>query len=35
VDTENISGALRLYTRCGFRPAHSGAIYRKPLGPGD
>ena len=31
VDTENISGALRLFERCGFRPARSGAIYRKPL----
>jgi len=35
VDTENISGALRLYERCGFRPARSGAVYRKPLGLGD
>jgi mycothiol synthase len=31
VDTENVSGALRLYERCGFRPALSGAIYRKPF----
>ena len=35
VDTENISGALRVYERCGFHPAHSGAIYRKPIGLGD
>jgi mycothiol synthase len=32
VDTENVSGALRLYERCGFRPALSGSIYRKPFG---
>jgi len=31
VDTQNTSGALRLYERCGFRPARSGALYRKPL----
>jgi mycothiol synthase len=31
VDTQNISGALRLYERCGFRPVHGGAVYRKPL----
>ena len=31
VDTENVSGALRLYERCGFRPARSGALYRKPF----
>ena len=31
VDTENISGALRLYERCGFHPVRSGAVYRKPL----
>jgi ribosomal protein S18 acetylase RimI-like enzyme len=35
VDTENVSGALRLYERCGFRPARSGAVYRKPFGLGD
>jgi mycothiol synthase len=35
VDAENTSGALRLYERCGFRPAVSGAIYRKPFGLGD
>jgi ribosomal protein S18 acetylase RimI-like enzyme len=35
VDTENISGALRLYERCGFRPAFSGAVYRKPFGLGN
>jgi GNAT superfamily N-acetyltransferase len=32
VDTENISGALRLYESCGFRVARSGAVYRKPMG---
>jgi ribosomal protein S18 acetylase RimI-like enzyme len=31
VDTENTSGALRLYESCGFRPTRSGAMYRKPL----
>jgi ribosomal protein S18 acetylase RimI-like enzyme len=31
VDTENISGALRLYEDCGFHPARSGAVYRKAL----
>ena len=35
VDTENTSGALRLYERCGFRRVRGGAIYRKPLGSGD
>ena len=34
VDTENISGALRLYERCGFRPERSGSIYRKAFGSG-
>lgn len=29
VDTQNTSGALRLYERCGFRPLFGGAIYRK------
>jgi GNAT superfamily N-acetyltransferase len=29
VDTENVSGALRLYERCGFRPVQSGSVYRK------
>jgi ribosomal protein S18 acetylase RimI-like enzyme len=31
VETENISGALRLYQRCGFRQVHGGALYRKPF----
>ncbi len=31
VDTENTSGALRLYERCGFRSVLSGALYRKPF----
>jgi mycothiol synthase len=35
VDTENVSGALRLHERCGFRPARSGSVYRKPFGVGD
>ena len=35
VDTENVSGALRLYERCGFRPAASGSVYRKPFDPGE
>ena len=34
VDTENTSGALRLYERCGFRPVRGGAVYRKPFGAG-
>lgn len=33
VDTENTSGALRLYERCGFRPAFGGALYRKAFHP--
>jgi ribosomal protein S18 acetylase RimI-like enzyme len=32
VDTENTSGALRLYQRCGFHPVRSSAICRKPCG---
>lgn len=31
VDTQNTSGALRLYERCGFRPLFGGALYRKPV----
>jgi GNAT superfamily N-acetyltransferase len=31
VDAENTSGALRLYERCGYRVANSGAVYRKPM----
>jgi len=31
VDTENISGALRLYARLGFRPVESSSTYRKPM----
>ncbi len=31
VDTENISGALRVYEDCGFRPIKRNASYRKPL----
>ena len=35
VDTENVSGALRLYERCGFRPAAGGSVYRKPFELGE
>jgi ribosomal protein S18 acetylase RimI-like enzyme len=31
VDTENTSGALRLYESCGFLPVNRSAVYRKPL----
>lgn len=31
VDTENVSGALRVYEACGFRPVSRTATYRKPL----
>jgi ribosomal protein S18 acetylase RimI-like enzyme len=31
VDTENTTGALRLYERMGFRPAKRHAFYRKPM----
>ena len=31
VDTENISGALRVYEDCGFRPIKRTTNYRKPL----
>jgi len=31
VDTENTSGALRLYERLGFRPVNSSSTYRKPM----
>jgi mycothiol synthase len=31
VDTENPSGALRLYERCGFRPVSRSATYRKRI----
>lgn len=31
VDTENTSGALRVYEACGFRPLSRGTTYRKPL----
>jgi ribosomal protein S18 acetylase RimI-like enzyme len=31
VDTENTSGALRVYENCGFRPVSRSADYRKPL----
>jgi ribosomal protein S18 acetylase RimI-like enzyme len=31
VDTENHSGALRVYEGCGFRPVSRNATYRKPL----
>ncbi len=31
VDTENVSGALRVYEGCGFRQVSRTATYRKPL----
>ena len=31
VDTENTSGALRVYEGCGFRPVSRSATYRKPV----
>ncbi|HKZ68658.1 MAG TPA: GNAT family N-acetyltransferase, partial [Anaerolineales bacterium] len=31
VDTENLSGALRVYEDCGFRPVQRNTAYRKPL----
>jgi GNAT superfamily N-acetyltransferase len=31
VDSENISGATRVYEDCGFRPVRRYGIYRKPL----
>jgi GNAT superfamily N-acetyltransferase len=31
VDTQNLSGALRVYEDCGFRPAQRSSMYRKPL----
>jgi GNAT superfamily N-acetyltransferase len=31
VDTENTSGALRVYVGCGFRPVSRSATYRKPI----
>ncbi len=35
VDTENPTGALRLYESVGFRPLKESASYRKPLQEGD
>ena len=31
VDTENLSGALRLYESVGFRPVSRSSVYRKPI----
>jgi ribosomal protein S18 acetylase RimI-like enzyme len=31
VDTENVSGALRVYEGCGFRPIARSTTYRKSL----
>jgi hypothetical protein len=31
VDTENVTGALRLYEGCGFRPVSRSTTFRKPL----
>ncbi|HET9520265.1 MAG TPA: GNAT family N-acetyltransferase [Candidatus Limnocylindrales bacterium] len=33
VDTENRSGALRLYESVGFRPVSRATVYRKPIPP--
>lgn len=34
VDSENISGATRVYEACGFRVVKRNAAYRKPLAGG-
>jgi ribosomal protein S18 acetylase RimI-like enzyme len=34
VDTENRTGALRLYESCGFVAVTRDALYRKPLPAG-
>jgi ribosomal protein S18 acetylase RimI-like enzyme len=31
VDSENISGAMRVYQDCGFKPVGGDKVYRKPL----
>src|SRR5258706_16411175 len=31
VDTENVTGALRVYEGCGFVPVSRSTVYRKPL----
>jgi mycothiol synthase len=31
VDTQNLSGALRVYEGCGFLPISRTTTYRKPL----
>jgi mycothiol synthase len=31
VDTENVSGALRVYENCGFAPVSRSTVYRRPL----
>jgi ribosomal protein S18 acetylase RimI-like enzyme len=31
VDTQNVSGALRVYEDCDFRAVKRNAVYRKPL----
>jgi ribosomal protein S18 acetylase RimI-like enzyme len=33
VDSENLSGATRIYEECGFRVVRKSTIYRKPLPP--
>jgi ribosomal protein S18 acetylase RimI-like enzyme len=33
VDTQNVSGALRLYESVGFRPVNKSSVYRKPMPP--
>jgi mycothiol synthase len=32
VDTQNLSGALRVYEGCGFVPVSRETTYQKPLG---
>jgi hypothetical protein len=34
VDTENVSGALRLYESVGFRPVTRSTTFWKPIVPG-
>jgi len=31
VDTQNVSGALRLYESVGFRPESKSTLWRKPM----
>ena len=34
VDTQNVSGALRLYESVGFRPVNKSTVYRRPMPTG-